>query len=385
MAVRRARGLNPVQLSLVDKAFRLNWPLAVLLCLVAAVGVLMLYSAGGGSMNPWSSRHLTRFIAALALALAIAMVDMRIWLKLAYPAYAVGLVLLIAVDVVGQIGMGAQRWLDLGPIQIQPSEIMKIALVLSLARYFHGLTHEEIGRVVYILPPTAMVLVPAALVMIQPDLGTAVLMIMSSLAIFFAAGVRMWKFIAVFGGAGAAMPILWGMLRDYQRNRILTFLDPERDPLGAGYHVQQSKIALGSGGMFGKGFLEGTQSHLNFLPEKQTDFIFTMLAEEMGMVGCLVLLGLYALVLLICFAAALRCQSMFGRLAAIGVTVTFFLYLFINVAMVTGLVPVVGIPLPLVSYGGTSMLTTMIAMGILMSVDIHRDMRLGRHGEATTG
>jgi len=381
---RRARGLNPVQLSLADKALRLNWPLAILLCLVASVGVLMLYSAGGGSMQPWSARHLTRFAASLALALAIAMVDVRVWLRLAYPAYAIGLVLLIAVDVAGQIGMGAQRWLDLGPIQIQPSEIMKIALVLTLARYFHGLTHEEVGRVVYIVPAALLVLVPAALVMVQPDLGTAMLMMLSGLAIFFAAGVRLWKFAAVGLSVLAALPVFWSMLRDYQRNRILTFLDPERDPLGAGYHVQQSKIALGSGGMFGKGFLEGTQSHLNFLPEKQTDFIFTMLAEEMGMVGCLALLGLYALVLLIGLSVALRCQSAFGRLAAIGITMTFFFYVFINVAMVTGLVPVVGVPLPLVSYGGTAMLTAMIGMGLLMSIDIHRDMRLGRHGEAVT-
>ena len=384
MATRRARGLNPVNLTLIDKAWRLNWPLVVLLACVASVGVVMLYSAGGASFQPWSSRHMVRFMLCVGLTLTLAFVDLRVWLKLAYPAYAVGLVLLIAVDVAGMVGMGARRWLDVGPIQIQPSEIMKIALVLALARYFHSLTRDEIGRIIYVIPPTVMVLLPVGLVAAQPDLGTAVLMLAAGGALFFVAGVRLWKFVVVLAGIGGALPVLWGMMRDYQRNRVLTFLDPERDPLGAGYHSLQSKIALGSGGMFGKGFLEGSQSHLNFLPEKQTDFIFTMLAEEFGMVGCLILLGLYTLIIVIATAIALRSQSAFGRLMAMGIAVIFFLYVFINVAMVTGLVPVVGIPLPLVSYGGTAMLSVMIGMGMLMGVDIHRDMRLGRHGEATT-
>lgn len=384
MATRRARGLNPVSLTFVDKAWRLNWPLVVLLSAVAAVGVVMLYSAGGGSLQPWSSRHAMRFMLCVGLMLALAFVDLRVWLRLAYPAYALGFVLLVAVDVAGMVGMGAQRWLDIGPIQIQPSEIMKIALVLALARYFHGITAEETGRILYVVPPTLMVLLPVGLVVKQPDLGTAVLMLAAGGALFFVAGVRLWKFALVITGAGAAMPVLWGMMREYQRNRVLTFIDPERDPLGAGYHILQSKIAMGSGGMFGKGFLEGSQSHLNFLPEKQTDFIFTMLAEEFGMVGCLALLGLYSLIIAIAIAIALRSQSLFGRMVAMGVAVIFFLYVFINVAMVTGLIPVVGIPLPLVSYGGTAMLSVMIGMGMLMGVDIHRDMRLGRHGEALT-
>ncbi len=384
MSGRRARGLNAVTLTLGDKAWRINWILVALLCLIASIGVLMLYSAGNGSFSPWSQRHMLRFGAALALTLALALVDIRVWLKLAYPAYALGLVLLVAVEAAGMIGMGAQRWLDLGLFQIQPSEIMKIALVLALARYFHGLNADEVGRVMFIVPPALMVLAPAALVMRQPDLGTAALLLLGGAAMFFVAGVRLWKFALVALGGLAAMPVAWAMLRDYQRNRILTFLDPERDPLGAGYHILQSKIALGSGGMFGKGFLEGTQSHLNFLPEKQTDFIFTMLAEELGMVGCLVLLGLYALTVTIAFTIALRSQSLFGRMLGMGIAMIFFLYVFINVAMVTGLIPVVGVPLPLVSYGGTAMLTMMIGMGLLLGVDIHRDMRLGRYGEAIT-
>jgi rod shape determining protein RodA len=384
MAARRARGLNAVSLTLADKAWRINWLLVALLCLIAAIGVLMLYSAGNGSLSPWSQRHLVRFAAALGAMLALSLVDIRVWLKLAYPAYALGLLLLVAVDAAGMVGMGAQRWLDLGLFQIQPSEIMKIALILALARYFHGLSAEEVGRVLFVIPPVLMVLAPAALVMRQPDLGTSAMLLLGGAAMFFVAGIRLWKF-ALVGALGlAAMPVMWALMRDYQRNRILTFLDPERDPLGAGYHILQSKIALGSGGMFGKGFLEGTQSHLNFLPEKQTDFIFTMLAEELGMVGCLALLGLYTLTLLIAFAIAMRSQSLFGRMLAMGVATIFFLYVFINVAMVTGLIPVVGVPLPLVSYGGTAMLTMMIGMGLLMGVDIHRDLRLGRHGEAIT-
>lgn len=384
MPGRRARGLNAVSLTLADKAWRINWILVALLCLVASIGMVMLYSAGNGSLQPWSQRHMLRFGAALGLMLALSLVDIRVWLKLAYPAYALGLVLLIAVEAAGMIGMGAQRWLDLGLLQIQPSEIMKIALVLALARYFHGLSGDEVGRVMFVVPPVLMVITPAALVMRQPDLGTAALLLLGGAAMFFVAGVRLWKFALVGLGGLAALPVAWVMLREYQRNRILTFIDPERDPLGAGYHILQSKIALGSGGMFGKGFLEGTQSHLNFLPEKQTDFIFTMLAEELGMVGCLVLLGLYALILLIAFAIALRSQSLFGRMLGMGIAMIFFLYVFINVAMVTGLIPVVGVPLPLVSYGGTAMLTMMIGMGLLMGVDIHRDMRLGRYGEAIT-
>jgi rod shape determining protein RodA len=225
---------------------------------------------------------------------------------------------------------------------------------------------------------------PVVLILKQPNLGTALITAAVGAAVFWAAGVRWWKFALAFGAAAVAAPIAYHHLHDYQKARIQTFLDPESDPLGAGYNIIQSKIALGSGGVWGKGFLQGTQGHLNFLPEKQTDFIFTMLAEEFGLVGCMALLGLYSLIILLAYAIALRCQSVFARLVGLGIASIFFFYVFINVAMVTGLVPVVGVPLPLVSYGGTAMLTAMIGMGLLMSMDIHRDMRLGRHGEALT-
>jgi rod shape determining protein RodA len=311
----------------------------------------------------------------------VALVDLRTWFRLAYPIYFLSLVLLIAVEVRGAIGMGAQRWIDLGIIQLQPSEIMKVAVVLAGARYFHTLNFEEIGRPTRLIIPVLGVLFPAALVLKQPDLGTAMMLILGAAVIFYLAGVRIWMFaLAIAGGLGA-LPVAWRFLRDYQKQRLYTFLDPENDPLGAGYHSLQSKIAIGSGGTFGKGFLLGTQSHLNFLPEKQTDFIFTMIAEDWGLVGGLALIGLYTLVLIYGFAIAFRSRSHFGRMLALGITVNMFLYVFINTAMVMGLIPVVGVPLPLISYGGTAMLTVMFGFGLLMSVYVHRDVRIGRYGE----
>ena len=376
----RSDGLNPPELTLGQKLGSMNWLLVALITLIAGVGCLMLYSAANGDWSPWAYRHAIRFSVGLVVMLAIALVDIRFWMRTAYLGFAVAMVLLALVEVMGEIGMGAQRWIDLGVFQLQPSEVMKIALVLALARYFHGLTYEEVGNPLNLIAPLAMVGVPAALVLRQPDLGTALMMVAGAGAIFFLAGVRIWKFLALIVGAIAAVPIVWQFLRGYQQQRILTFLDPESDPLGSGYHILQSKIALGSGGMFGKGFLKGSQSHLNFLPEKQTDFIFTMLAEEFGMVGGLALIGLYVLVLAYGFAIAIRSRSQFGRLVALGVTTTLFLYLFINVAMVMGLIPVVGVPLPMISYGGTAMLTMMIGLGLLLGVSVHRDVRIGRAG-----
>jgi rod shape determining protein RodA len=279
------------------------------------------------------------------------------------------------------VRMGAQRWIDLKVILFQPSEVMKIALVLALARYFHSLNIEDISRPQYLLVPLLLVGAPVALVIRQPDLGTAVLLLIGGGAVFFLAGVRLWKFLVLFVGILVAAPTAWPFLRPYQQNRVLTFLSPERDPLGAGYNLLQSKIALGSGGMLGRGFLEGTQSHLSFLPEKHTDFIFTMLAEEFGLFGGLGLMGLYVLVLLYGVAISIRSQSQFGRLVGMGVTVAFFLYVFINIAMVMGVVPVVGVPLPLISYGGTAMVTLLGGFGLLMSIHVDRDVRMGRYGE----
>lgn len=366
------------RLSIGQKLREVNWGLILLIILIACIGFVMLYSAAGGDWEPWALRQMGRFAVALGMMLCIAMIDIRFWLRWAYVGYAAGLLLLIAVMLIGSIGMGARRWIDLGPLTIQPSEVMKISLILALARYFHGITFEDIGKIRWLILPIGMVFLPAGLVMKQPDLGTAMLLIASGGIIFFFAGVRLWMFAIALIGGGSFVPIAWQFMHDYQRKRVLTFLDPESDPLGAGYHILQSKIALGSGQVFGKGFLLGTQNHLNFLPEKQTDFIFTTLAEEFGMVGCLLLIILYICVFAYGMAIGLRARSQFGRLVAIGFIGMFFLYAFINIAMVTGVVPVVGVPLPLVSYGGTSMVTLLFGFGLLISAYIHRDVEVSR-------
>jgi rod shape determining protein RodA len=367
--------------SLALKVLSINWGLLFLLGCIACIGFAMLYSAANGHWEPWASKQAARFAVSVVIMILVATVDLRFWMRAAYAIYAGALLLLIAVEIRGAVGMGAQRWIDLGVIQLQPSEMMKIALVLALARYFSSLTVEEIGRPVRLIVPTLFILIPAGLVLKQPDLGTAMMLVLSGGAIFLLAGVRWWKFALVLAGAGGAAPVAWRFMRDYQRNRILNFLNPENDPLGAGYHSLQSKIAIGSGGLFGKGFMLGSQAHLDFLPEKQTDFIFTMLAEEFGLVGGVVLLAFYTLVFIYGFAIAFRSRSHFGRLLALGITVNVFLYVFINTAMVMGLIPVVGVPLPLISYGGTAMLTVMFGFGLMMCVYVHRDLRLGRSGE----
>jgi len=363
---------------LADKVPQINWLLVLLLAAISSVGFAMLYSASNGSIDPWALRQMIRFGVGVVLMIAVALTDIRYILRYSYAVYFGALALLLMVEVAGEIGMGAQRWIDVGIFQIQPSEIMKVALVLALARYFHGLTAEEVRRPTVLIVPVLLVVAPALLVLHQPDLGTALILVLVGGLMCFLGGIRMWKFAIAFVGGVAAIPVAWQFLRDYQKRRVLTFLNPESDPLGAGYHILQSKIALGSGGLFGKGFLAGTQSHLNFLPEKQTDFIFTMLAEEFGMIGSLFLLALYGLVLVYGLSIALRCRHQFGRLLAMGITSSFFMSMFINVAMVMGLIPVVGAPLPLVSYGGSAMMTILIGFGVVMSAHVHRDIRIPR-------
>jgi rod shape determining protein RodA len=368
--------------SLVERLIGVNWGLVLLLSAISGIGFAVLYSAAGGSVDPWAMKSLIRFGGALVMTILVALVDLRFWYRAAYPMYGVAALLLVAVDLKGKTGLGAQRWLELGPLSLQPSELMKIGLVMVLARYFHTRSLEEVGRPLHLAWPILLLLVPAGLVMKQPDLGTAMMLTLTAAGMFFLAGVRLWKFLAVAAAGAALVPLAWRFLRDYQKNRILTFLNPENDSLGAGYHILQSKIALGSGGVWGKGFMQGTQSHLSFLPEKQTDFIYTTFGEEFGLIGGLALLGLYALVLAYGFAIGLRSRNHFGRLLALGVTVNFFLYVFINTAMVMGLIPVVGVPLPLISHGGTAMLTVMFGFGLMMSVWIHRDLPINRWGVA---
>jgi rod shape determining protein RodA len=361
----------------LGKLWLIPWSFVLLLCAIAAVGYVALYSAGGGTPEPYATKHALRFAFGLVMMLCIAMIDIRVIARFSWLGYAIGVGLLVLVALHGQVGKGAQRWIEIGPVQLQPSELMKIMLVLGLAAWFHRASWERVGNPLFLFPPLLAALVPVGLILKQPNLGTGMITLMVGGAVFWAAGVRWWKFATILGAAGVAAPIAYEHLHDYQRARITTFLDPESDPLGAGYNIIQSKIALGSGGIWGKGFLQGTQGHLNFLPEKQTDFIFTMISEEFGLVGALVTLLLLTLVVGFALMVAIRCRHQFGRLVAVGLGVNFFLYVFVNIAMVTGSIPVGGVPLPLISHGGSAMLTTMLGFGLLMSVYVHRHAEFG--------
>jgi rod shape determining protein RodA len=359
---------------LIGKIARINWLYVTLLGLLAAIGYAALFSAAGGQQEPYAARHAIRFGFGLVLMLGIALIDIRLIARLAWPAWFGGMILLLLVSRMGHVGKGAQRWIDLGGFQLQPSELMKIALVLALAHWFRRASWERMGNPVFLLPPIMAVLIPAALILKQPNLGTAVITLLLGAAMFFAAGVRWWKFVLV----ALPIPFLakfgYDNLRDYQRARIDTFLHPENDPLGAGYNIIQSKITLGSGGLWGKGYLNGTQGHLDFLPEKQTDFIFSIIGEEVGFAGALLVMGVLAAIVLGGMLIALRARHQFGRLVALGISFNFFLYVFVNIAMVMGAIPVGGVPLPLISHGGSAVITVMIGFGILMSVHVHRDV-----------
>ncbi|MAI62537.1 MAG: rod shape-determining protein RodA [Micavibrio sp. TMED27] len=365
--------------SLMVKLRHLNWGLVLLIFIIASIGFAALYSAAGGSWDPWASRQMQRFIIGMIGMFIIALIDIKWWYKLVWPAYFIGIALLIVVELMGHVGMGAQRWIDLGFMKLQPSEMMKIAVVMALARYFHPATVDDMRRLFFLIIPAIIVMVPVGLVLLQPDLGTSLMIIMAGAGMLFIAGASIWLFVAGIAAVAAIIPIAWNFfLHDYQKKRVMTFLDPESDPLGAGYHITQSKIALGSGGIDGRGFLEGTQSRLNFLPEKQTDFIFTLWAEEQGLFGGAILLFLFALVFYYCIWIAMKCRHNFGRYLALGLMINFSLYVFINIGMVMGLLPVVGAPLPLISYGGTSMLAALIGFGLIMSCSIHSDSKVTR-------
>ena len=361
------------------KILFLNWPLTLLLSSVACVGFLMLYSVAGGSFTPWAEPQMKRFAVGLVLMIAIGMTPIWFWRSIAGFCYGVTVILLIAVDLFGEEGKGAQRWIDLGFMRLQPSELMKITLVMFLAAYYDWLPPEKKSRPLWVLLPIAIILLPTALVIQQPDLGTSLLLVMAGGGIMFLAGVHWAYFTAVItSGVGLIVAVFqsretsWQLLNNYQYRRIDTFIDPSADPLGAGYHITQSKIALGSGGWTGRGFMQGPQSRLNFLPEKHTDFIFTTLAEEFGFVGGISLLAIYLLVIFFCIASALANRDRFSSLLILGIALNFFLFFSVNMAMVMGLIPVVGVPLPLVSYGGSAMLVLMLAFGLVQSAHVHR-------------
>ncbi len=356
------------------KLARLNWPFVLLLCLLAAVGYAALYSVDGGAPRPYAEAQAVRFAMGLALMLGLALVDIRLIARLAWPVYGAALGLLVAVERFGHVGKGAQRWIAVAGIELQPSELMKVALVLALASWFRRASWERVGNPAFLIVPALAIAAPAALILKEPNLGTAVITAAIGGAVLLAAGVRLWLFALAFAPVPLLARIAYSHLHGYQKARILTFLHPERDPLGTGYNIIQSKIALGSGGMWGQGYLHGTQGHLGFLPEKQTDFIFTTIGEEWGFMGALLVVALLFLIIAGAMAIALRCRHQFGRLLAFGIAVDFSLYVFVNLAMVMGLIPVGGVPLPLVSYGGSALIAVMAGFGLLLSVDLHRDV-----------
>ncbi|KAJ56376.1 cell wall shape-determining protein [Actibacterium mucosum KCTC 23349] len=361
------------------KVLHLHWGLILLLTAVASVGFLMLYSVAGGSMTPWAGTQMNRFAMGLGVMLCVAFVPIWFWRNIAAVAYVASLLLLVGVALFGVTNMGATRWIDLGFMEFQPSEAAKITVVMFLAAYYDWLDVTRVSRPLFVAIPVVLILIPAFMVLRQPDLGTAILLVIGGSIVMFAAGVH-WAYFAVVIALGIGLVTAvfvargtdYQFLQDYQYRRIDTFLDPAQDPQGAGYHITQSKIAMGSGGWSGRGYMQGTQSQLNFLPEKQTDFIFTVLAEELGFLGGVSLLLLYVLVVVFCIASALQNRDRFSSLLIIGIAGTFFLFFAINMSMVMGLAPVVGVPLPLVSYGGSSMLVLLGAFGLVQSAHVHR-------------
>lgn len=361
------------------KILYLNWPLILLITAAASAGFLMLYSVTGGSLRPYAWAQMIRFGMGMFAMLVIAMVPIWFWRNISAVAYGLSVVLLLVVELFGVVGMGAQRWIDIGFMRLQPSELTKITVVMLLAAYYDWLPVNKTSRPLWVFIPVMLILIPVALVLKQPDLGTALLLMIGGGAVMFVAGVH-WAYFGVVIAAGTGLIAAvfqsrgtpWQLIKDYQFRRIDTFLNPESDPLGAGYHITQSKIALGSGGWTGKGYMQGTQTRLNFLPEKHTDFIFTTLAEEFGFIGGISLLTIYALIIAFCIATALSNRDRFSSLLTMGIATTFFLFFAVNMSMVMGLAPVVGVPLPLVSYGGSAMLVLLVAFGLIQSAHVHK-------------
>ena len=359
--------------SLLGQLAEVNWFVILIMSMIAVIGFAMMVSAGGGHFHPWAFQQITRFGFAFVLMMFLAMIPMRFLLDYAYVAYFLCLFVLLGVDIMGHIGMGAKRWLSLGGLNLQPSEFMKLTVILVLARYFHQMHPENIRRITFLIPPVLLIAMPAVLILREPNLGTTIILMSVGGVMCFLAGVQWRYFIGIGVGVVSAMPVIWHFMHDYQKRRVLTFLNPDQDPLGAGYNILQSMIAIGSGGMFGKGYLQGSQNQLNFLPEKHTDFIFTMLAEEFGFFGSMFVLILYIVLLSAGMMVAFRSRSTFGAMIAAGVTVLIFMHILINCGMVMGMLPVVGVPLPLMSYGGSIMVSTVLAVGLMLNAYTYRD------------
>ncbi len=362
---------------IAGKLLRINWLFMLCICLLAGVGYAALYSAAGGSPQPYAQGQIIRFAGMMAAVLCIAMVDIRIIAKISWPSYVLGILLLLVVMKFGHTGLGAKRWISVGGIELQPSELMKLFLAMALAAYFKRASPEMTGNILFVLPAVLAIMIPFGLILKEPNLGTAVITAAIGGVVMLAAGVRWWWFAIIVAIIAVSAPVLFDHLHAYQKARITTFLNPGSDPLGAGYNIIQSKIALGSGGFFGQGYLHGTQNQLNFLPEKQTDFVFTIIAEEFGYFGSMVVLALLFAIVTLAFYTAMTCNHVYGRLVALGIGTNFFLYCFVNLSMVMGLIPVGGVPLPLISYGGSALTAVMLGFGVLQSIHVHRDVEFG--------
>ena len=379
--VKQTRVSNASMMGFSEKLARFSWGLFVPMCIVLAISIVVLYSAGGGAWRPFALSQLSKIILGFIVFFIAAFSNIKTWIRSAYLIYAVALIMIVLVTFVGHTGMGAQRWLNLGIIHVQPSELIKIALVLALARYFAWMNSVELGKFKNYLIPGLMLLVPFGLIVAQPDLGTALSLGMITVGVFYIVGAnKKWFIIAAILGLMAAPVIWYGGLHDYQRGRIITFINPDADVQGAGYQINQAKIAFGSGGMLGKGYMKGSQSQQSFLPEKHTDFIFTMLGEEFGFMGAFGLLMIYSWIIIVLFWAAKTCRNRFGQLICFGFMLNFFIYYFINIAMVLGLMPTVGVPLPLMSFGGSSLLSLMFGFGLAQNAHIHKDQQLSAKG-----
>jgi len=357
------------------KLKNLNYLLIFLIILLTFIGASALYSAAEGSFTPWAEKHIIRFIFFLILSISVSFIDIKLLYKYAYLLFILSFLLLFSVEAIGVLGKGASRWIRLFGFSIQPSELIKITIILALAKFYHDLRFDKIGNPIFLFFPLLIVLFPVFLVLIQPDLGTALSIVLLGLTIFFSVGIKLWKFVLGLIFFIISIPIFWSFIKPYQKDRILSFLYPDTDPLGQGYQLIQSKIALGSGGLTGKGFLKGTQSYLEYLPEKQTDFIFTLIGEEFGFLGTSFIVIIFFIVISICFYVGIKSFHLFGRIAAIGIASNLFIYVIMNIAMVSGLMPVVGIPLPLISYGGTVMLSIMISVGIILNIDLNYNLK----------
>ena len=359
--------------SVFAKLQSINYPLLGLMITLFFVGLAALYSISNGDFNSWPLKHSQRFILGLIIFFIVVFFDLRLIFGYAYVIFFLSIISLAIIPFFGIESNGATRWINIAGISLQPSEFVKYTLILALAKYFHSINNDS-GFIKTLIIPLIITVVPVFLVITQPDLGTALIILLGGISLFWISGLNYKYFKVGVFSILCSLPVLWQYLKDYQKDRVLTFFNPERDPLGNGYHIMQSKIALGSGGIFGKGYMEGTQSHLNFLPEMQTDFIFTMLGEEFGFIGTFLLLLIYAALIMISIRLALKSRSLFSKYLSLGVCNVFFIYVFVNIGMVTGLLPVVGVPLPFISYGGSSMLAVMFGFGLLMNCYINRNI-----------